>query len=72
MTITAKKSPKLVYKPEVLERVGKTYPTLWQWMREGKFPMSREVGGSTAWLESEIDAWIEARPQRQYKAVEKV
>lgn len=32
------------------------------------FPMSREVGGHIAWLESEIDAWIESRPHSKYKA----
>jgi predicted DNA-binding transcriptional regulator AlpA len=67
MTSTAKKKPRLVYKLEVLDRVGKTYPTIWQWMREGKFPLSREVGGQVAWIEAEIDKWIEDRPQSQYK-----
>ena len=27
-------------KTEVCDRVGKTYPTLWMWMREGKFPLA--------------------------------
>ena len=25
-------------KPEVLGRVGASYPSIWQWMRDGKFP----------------------------------
>jgi predicted DNA-binding transcriptional regulator AlpA len=61
---------RLVFKPEVLDRVGVTYPAIWQWMREGKFPASREVGGKVAWLESEIDEWIASRPIRRYKAME--
>lgn len=65
-------SPKdrLVCKPEVLRRVGVTYPTLWSWMRDGKFPRARELGGKTAWLESDIDRWIETRPVRVLKGDE--
>lgn len=58
---------RLISKPEVLDRVGVTYPTLWLWMREGKFPRSRELGGKAAWIESEIDAWIANRPVRRLK-----
>jgi predicted DNA-binding transcriptional regulator AlpA len=63
------KNSRLVSKPEVCDRVGKTYPTIWQWMREGKFPLARDCGGQPAWLESEIDDWINSRPKRQYKPV---
>jgi predicted DNA-binding transcriptional regulator AlpA len=62
------KPQRLIYKPEMLDRVGLSYPCIWQWMREGKFPMVREAGGKSAWLESEIDTWIANRPPRKYKA----
>jgi predicted DNA-binding transcriptional regulator AlpA len=42
------KKPRIVSKPEVLDRVGVTYPTIWTWMREGKFPRSRELGGKSS------------------------
>jgi len=58
---------KLLFKPEVLDRVGRTFPTLWRMMREGKFPRARDVGGQPAWLESEIEDWITALPVRPYK-----
>ena len=58
---------RFVYKPEVVERVGKTYVTIWRWMTEGTFPNARIVGGQIAWLECEIDQWMESRPLRQYK-----
>ena len=58
---------RLISKPEVLDRVGVTYPTICLWMREGKFPRSRELGGKAAWIESEIEAWITARPTRKLK-----
>jgi len=64
------KKPRLVSKPEVCDRVGKTFPTIWLWMREGKFPLARDCGGKPAWLESEIDQWIESRPKRQYKSAD--
>ena len=59
--------PRLISKPEVLDRVGVTFPTLWAWMRAGVFPRSRDLGGRACWLESEIDAWIENRPIRRLK-----
>ena len=58
---------RLISKPEVLDRVGVTFPTLWAWMRAGTFPRSRDLGGKACWLESEIDAWIENRPIRRLK-----
>jgi prophage regulatory protein len=58
---------RLISKPEVLDRVGVTFPTIWKWMREGKFPRSRELGGKVAWIESEIEAWIAALPVRRLK-----
>jgi prophage regulatory protein len=58
---------RLISKPEVLDRVGVTYPTIWTWMREGKFPRSREIGGKVAWIESEVEEWIAALPVRRLK-----
>ena len=58
---------RLMPKPKVLEAVGVTYPTLWKWMREGKFPRSRQVGGKTAWIEAEVEAWIANLPVRRLK-----
>ncbi len=57
----------MIYRPELLRRIGLCYPTVWRMMREGKFPRGRVVGGKTAWLESEIDNWIAALPERRLK-----
>ena len=61
------KPERFVFKPELLERVGLSYPSIWALMRAGKFPRSRVIAGGTrvAWLASEIDAWIASRPPRQ-------
>lgn len=58
---------RFIGKPEVLDRVAASYPTIWQWMREGKFPRSRELGGKAVWLEHEIEGWILSRPVRRLK-----
>jgi len=58
---------RLISKTEVLARVGVSFPTLWLWMREGRFPLSRDLGGSSAWIESEVTDWIESLPVREYK-----
>jgi predicted DNA-binding transcriptional regulator AlpA len=60
-------SDKLLPKSVVLARVQKTFPTVWGWMREGRFPAAREVGDQPMWLESEINDWIAKLPVRKYK-----
>jgi predicted DNA-binding transcriptional regulator AlpA len=58
---------RLLSKPEVCDRVGRTFPTIWQWMREGRFPRARDLGGRPAWLESEVNEWIASLPVRKLK-----
>jgi prophage regulatory protein len=67
LTANPKKPVRLLSRREVMERVGVSYPTLWSWMRENKFPRSREIGGKVAWLESEVDKWITDLPVVQLK-----
>lgn len=62
-----RKRSRLLSKVEVLEIVGHTFPTVWAWMRDGRFPRSREVGGKAYWFEHEIDAWLEALPRTKLK-----
>lgn len=61
---------RFVFKGDVLERIGVSYPCLWRWMRDGKFPIALEVGGRCAWIKSDIDAWMLSRPARNYKSRE--
>jgi predicted DNA-binding transcriptional regulator AlpA len=61
---------RLLDKHEVCAIVGVTFPCLWQWMRDGKFPRGRAVGGNsskTMWLSSEVEAWMAALPVRRLK-----
>jgi predicted DNA-binding transcriptional regulator AlpA len=62
-----KKSTKLIDRQEVLRRVPVSFVTLWHWMRAGTFPRSRDIGGKSAWVEAEVEAWIRNRPVRPLK-----
>jgi predicted DNA-binding transcriptional regulator AlpA len=61
---------RLLDKHEVLACTGVSFPTLWAWMRAGRFPRSRIVGGKSMWLASEITAWLAALPVRPLKGDE--
>jgi predicted DNA-binding transcriptional regulator AlpA len=60
-------SERLLTKAEVCERVGRTFPTIWSWMRRGLFPRARIAGRTSVWLESEVDRWMQALPLRAYR-----
>ena len=53
---------KLMRLPAVLSSTGKSRSTLYREIAAGLFPRSVRIGeNSTAWLESEVNAWIAAR-----------
>ena len=62
---------RLLYKGEVLELTGISYPNIWSQMRAGTFPRSVKVGegrfGRVAWREGEIEEWIKTRPRNILK-----
>jgi predicted DNA-binding transcriptional regulator AlpA len=58
---------RLLSKADVITITGKSFVTLWTWMREGKFPRARVVGGRPAWLASEVNAWLKELPVRRFK-----
>ena len=63
---------RLVFKAELLERLGISFPTLWKWMRANEFPRARicggkSGGGKSCWLSNEVDEWIAALPVRRLK-----
>ena len=45
-------------KGQVLAITNVTFPTVWNWMRAGKFPRARVAGGRSMWLSTEIEAWL--------------
>jgi prophage regulatory protein len=63
--------PRLLSRAEMLKRVALTYPTVWKMMIENRFPRGRAIGnGRVAWLESEIEGWIENLPRQRLKGDE--
>jgi prophage regulatory protein len=67
------KSPpslRLMTKAEVLAIANVSFPTIWQWQRDGKFPRSRVVGGQSMWRSDEIAAWLEGLPITKLKGDE--
>ncbi len=59
---------RLVYKAEVLERTGLSYPTIWDLMRRGLFPRSHKAGlQKVAWFDDEFDNWLDDLPVQPLK-----
>ena len=43
----------------VCERVSVSKSTIWQWVKDGKFPPPIKLSSRcTVWLESDLDNWI--------------
>ncbi|MFW5402604.1 AlpA family transcriptional regulator [Yersinia sp. 1252 StPb PI] len=55
------KSTRLIRLPEVLLRTGYGKAWIYRLISEGRFPTQIKIGSrSIAFIESEIDAWIQA------------
>jgi prophage regulatory protein len=53
---------RIIRKPELLNMLGISDPTVYRWERAGKFPKRLRLGGnSCGWLEEEVNNWIEER-----------
>ena len=51
---------RLIRVPEVLRKVGFSRTTMYELIKEGRFPDKVIIGArAVAFVESEIDAWIE-------------
>lgn len=54
-----KNTYRIIRKPELLKKVGLSYPTIWRKEKAGKFPKKVTLGeNSCGWIESEVDEWI--------------
>ncbi|ECG4949224.1 TPA: AlpA family transcriptional regulator [Salmonella enterica] len=61
MTSTSQ-SHRLLRLPQVLDKTGLKRSQVYTYMKTGDFPKSVKIGpASVAWLESEIDEWINAK-----------
>jgi predicted DNA-binding transcriptional regulator AlpA len=66
----AQAEPELVFlsKAQVLKKVPVTAPTLWAWVRAGKFPQPRALSSNkVVWIQDEVDRWMREQPVPRYK-----
>lgn len=55
---------RLLRQDEVCDRTGLSRTTIWRRERDGDFPRRVQLGDNTvAWVESEVEEWIESRPR---------
>jgi prophage regulatory protein len=54
-------STRLIRLREVLPRVGLGKTAVYARISTGEFPKPVDLGGVVAWVESEVDAWIESK-----------
>lgn len=52
---------RLVRLREVIHRVGLGKTAIYARIRAGEFPKPVDLGGVVAWVESDVDTWIEAK-----------
>ena len=62
---------KIVRLPEVLKRVPLCRTSIWSKVKSGLFPQPVHIAGGKAigWIETELDAWIEAHAVAHRKTV---
>jgi prophage regulatory protein len=50
---------RILRQKQLLEMLGISGSTLWQWIKDGQFPAPIDLGpNSRAWLQSEVDAHL--------------
>jgi prophage regulatory protein len=56
------KEPTILRRPQVQQRTGLSRSTLYQYIKDGEFPASVQLGPrAVGWLESDVSGWITAR-----------
>lgn len=56
----------LLRRPQVEERTGLKRSSIYARMAKGTFPKSVSLGRAVAWVEAEIEAWIDERIQARH------
>lgn len=52
---------RLLRLPQVLDRVGLKKTVVYDRIKDGTFPKPIKLGSASVWLDSDIQAWIEAQ-----------
>lgn len=62
-------APSILRRPQVEARTGLARSTIYDRIKAGTFPAPISLGEkAVGWIESEIDAWLNARIQESRKA----
>lgn len=52
---------------EVAIRYNISRPTIWRWVKQGKFPKPVKLGGGTSrWKLSELEVWEQSQAQKNW------
>jgi predicted DNA-binding transcriptional regulator AlpA len=60
---------RVIYKPELLDIVGLSFVTIWELVRQNRFPAPRVIANRTCWLRGDLAQWLQALPKRHYKRI---
>lgn len=55
---------RLIRLREVLHRTGVSRSTWYAWIAQGKAPSPVALGSASAWIQQEVEAWIEAQIEK--------
>ena len=61
---------RLLRMSEIVKLTGVRRETINKRVRRGAFPAPRKMGYAIAWLESDINAWMQNLPSATYKKAE--
>lgn len=69
MVATSSPAPSILRRKQVEARTGLARSTIYDRIKAGTFPAPVSLGAkAVGWIESEIDAWLNARIQESRKA----
>ena len=61
---------KILRLPKVIERVGFARSSIYAFVSRGGFPPPIKIGDrAVGWLDSDIDAWIDARTEQSQRSI---
>lgn len=53
---------------EIARRYSISRPTVWRWIKEGKFPKPIRLGsGSSRWKLDDLESWEQTQAQKDHK-----
>lgn len=68
----ARPAERFIRLPEVMRRVGLARTAIYAGVKAGTFPAPIKNGAASAWLETEVTAWMAARVEESRRGAKKV